>query len=696
VDALVALVAGLLSGIRGLGIPDTCPGDWAWSVTALGVLTGLLPTAGAATVAVLRRRIGSGSSSGYSGAESVLIGGIGVLAAGLLPLAVFVGAGGVFAQATQGVPAVPGLSAQVTDSIRVTTCDLVGTQSSYLGRGSVAGSIGGGDVVTSVTAIVLLGLVPLLAVVLVAVQARTALRRGPRWPAKFFWLPLFALVVLTATVPAGTAEHLWVGILGGSLAGVLVVPMFPAPSRARIERVRAGRDAAPAARAVPAAPTGSSRGGATAAGSSRAGRGPGGAQGSGVTATPSVAERLAGRFAQREPEHPVDLSGRSAAATPGAPSSLPQAAPYAGFGSLPAPAGARPPSGYAGPPGGPPPGAYAPGGPGRPPTGPAAHPAAGPMRPQAPSGGPFPPPVPPGPPRRPTLVAPVPGGPGRAPRFRLMKRLGAGGFGGVWLAHDAKLGHTVAVKSAHAADPETEERIRREAAALGSMRHPCCVEIYDLLHASSDPGLQGMDGLVIVMQYVDGMSLGQLVAERGTVDDVSAARIWTGVAGALDTAHRSGVLHRDLKPGNIVVDPHGHPHLIDFGIARKQGDSTLTQTGYVLGTPDYLAPETAAGKPASPASDGWQLAAAVSFALSGAPPRGESSDAVAGLRAAAAGGKLTHLPSRTAHLSLLKQALRTEPQRRPELRAVQAKLDGWLQRQGYRADGPVTAVFDRQ
>ncbi|SFM82840.1 Protein kinase domain-containing protein [Pseudonocardia ammonioxydans] len=690
----MALVAGVLDGIRGLGIPDACPGDWAWSVTALGVLTGLLPTAGALTVALLRRRIGSGSASGYNAAESVLIGGVGVLAAGLLPLAVFLGAGGAFSLATQG-EAVPGLSAAATSSIRVTTCDIVGTQSSYLGRGSVAGSIGGGDVVTSVTAVALLGVVPLLAVALVAVQARTALRRGPRWPAKFFWLSLFSLIVLTAAVPAGTAEHLWVGILGGSLAGVLVVPMVPAPSRARIEQIRAGRAEARSSRASPAAPQAGT-------GSSRAGRGSGTgvAPQSRVTATPSVAERLAERFGRREPEHPVELSGRTAAGrgaeqAAGAPP-VAQSAPYAGF-HAPPPGpgpGGRPPQAYHGGP----PGAAPPSGPGRPPTGPAAHPAAGPLRPHGPpSGGPYPPPAPPGrPPRNPTLVAPVPGAPPRGPRFRLLKRLGAGGFGGVWLAHDAKLGHTVAVKSAHAADPETEERIRREAAALGSMRHPCCVEIYDLLHASSDPGLQGMDGLVIVMQYVDGKSLGELVGERGPVDDISAARIWTGIAGALDTAHRGGVLHRDIKPGNIVVDPQGHPHLIDFGIARKQGDSTLTQTGYVLGTPDYLAPETAAGKPASPASDGWQLAAAVSFALSGHPPRGESSDAVAGLRAAAAGAKLTHLPNRTAHLSLLKQAMRTEPQRRPELRTVQSKLDGWLQRHGYRADGPVTAVFERQ
>ncbi|MFP5021829.1 serine/threonine-protein kinase [Pseudonocardia phyllosphaerae] len=639
-EALTALVASLLAGFRGLGVPDVCPGDWAWSVTALGVLAGLLPTIGAVVVILLRRSIGSGSSTGYSGAESVLVAGIGVLSAGLLPLAVFVGAGGVFADATAG-RTVPGLTAAQSASIRVATCSSVGTQSSYLGRGSVAGIVGGGDVVTSVTAVALLGVVPLLAVLLVAVQARSALRRGPRWPAKFFWLSTFSLILLTAAVPAGTAEHLWVGILAASLAGVLLVALVPLPSRARIERIRASRDA-------PRAPSGQSGHGAPGYG------GPpdhGAVPGAGAVAAagPSLAERLAGRFSGRAPEAPVELPTRAA----------------------------PPPSAPPLPPAGPPP------------TGPAAHPAAGPMR----SSGT------PAPTRRNTAAAPVPGPPPTVPvrgaRFRLLRRLGSGGFGGVWLAHDAKLGRTVAIKSAHAADAETEERIRREAAALGAMRHPCCVQIYDLLPASADPGLAGMEGLVIVMQYIDGVSLGQLVAERGPVDDVSAARIWAGVAGALDTAHRAGVLHRDIKPGNIVVDPQGHPHLIDFGIARKQGDTTLTQTGFVLGTPDYLAPETAAGQPASPASDAWQLAAAVSFALSGHAPRGEAQDAVAGLRAAASGAKLTHLPTRTAHLSLLKQELRTDPAKRPDLRTVESKLDGWLRRHGYRVDGPVTAMFQR-
>ena len=141
--------------------------------------------------------------------------------------------------------------------------------------------------------------------------------------------------------------------------------------------------------------------------------------------------------------------------------------------------------------------------------------------------------------------------------------------------------------------------------------------------------------------------------------------------------------HRDSI---LVVD--------DDGDAREVLATALTQTGYVLGTPDYLAPEAAAGKPASPASDAWQLAAAVSFALSGHPPRGESADAVAGLRAAAAGAKLTHLPTRTAHLTLLKQAMRTEPHRRPDLPTVQAKLDGWLRRHGHRTDGPVTEMLE--
>ena len=260
----------------------------------------------------------------------------------------------------------------------------------------------------------------------------------------------------------------------------------------------------------------------------------------------------------------------------------------------------------------------------------------------------------------------------------------------MWLAHDARLGHTVALKAAHVRDAETEERIRREARALATVRHPNCVQIHDLVPAESDPGLAELDGMVIVMEYVRGESLGELVRTRGMLDDVAAARVWSSIAGALDAAHEQGVLHRDVKPGNIVFDGDGQAHLIDFGIARRTGDATLTATGFVLGTPDFLPPEVAAGGRATVQADSWQLAATVGFALCGQPPRGDHMDAVSGLRAAALGGPPTHLPRRSAHLALLRAALDDDPARRPPLRAVHRALDDWLRSVG-RPDGPVTA-----
>ena len=168
-------------------------------------------------------------------------------------------------------------------------------------------------------------------------------------------------------------------------------------------------------------------------------------------------------------------------------------------------------------------------------------------------------------------------------------------------------------------------------------------------------------------------------------------QVWISLAGALDAAHSQGVMHRDVKPANVVVDQAGLAHLIDFGIARRTGDATMTQTGFVLGTPDFLAPEIACGQRATAESDAWQLAATISFALTGHPPRGGHPDAVSGLRAAAGGASLTHLPRRTAHLALLRAALDNEPGRRPPLPAVQRALEEWLRRAGAPTAGPVTA-----
>jgi eukaryotic-like serine/threonine-protein kinase len=144
-----------------------------------------------------------------------------------------------------------------------------------------------------------------------------------------------------------------------------------------------------------------------------------------------------------------------------------------------------------------------------------------------------------------------------------------------------------------------------------------------------------------------------------------------------------------------VLDRAGTAHLIDFGIARRTGDSTMTIAGFVLGTPDFLAPEVARGERATPASDSWQLAATISFALTGQPPRGSHQDAISGLRSAATGAALSHLPANSAHTALLRAALDNEPARRPPLAVAARALEDWLVRVGARPDGPITAVAPR-
>lgn len=272
-----------------------------------------------------------------------------------------------------------------------------------------------------------------------------------------------------------------------------------------------------------------------------------------------------------------------------------------------------------------------------------------------------------------------------ASRFRKVRRLGQGGFGTVWLAVDTQLARTVAVKFAHAPDADTEQRMLREARALAAVRHPNCVRIYDIV--------EDAEGLGIVMEYIEGRSLSDTVRGGEQLGDVAAARLWSTMAGALQAAHDKGVLHRDMKPSNVIVDAAGNPHLLDFGIARSEGDSTLTASGMMMGTPDFLAPETAAGGHATPASDAWQLAATVSFALTGQPPRRQRENAMAALMAAANGETPSELPGHSAHLRMLRAALEQDPAHRPTLRAVQQELSGWLRRSGHAEAGPVTEVI---
>ncbi|MFN2496899.1 MAG: serine/threonine-protein kinase [Pseudonocardiaceae bacterium] len=272
-------------------------------------------------------------------------------------------------------------------------------------------------------------------------------------------------------------------------------------------------------------------------------------------------------------------------------------------------------------------------------------------------------------------------------RFRRLRRLGEGGFGDVWLAMDTTLAREVAIKVARVPDRDTEQRIRREARALAAVHHPHCVRVYDILTDVDD-----LPGLAIVMEYVPGRSLAQQVREQGPLSDTEGAHLWSTMAGALDAAHSRGVLHRDVKPSNIIIDDAGRAHLIDFGIARTEGDPALTATGMVIGTPDYLSPEVAAGAGADPRTDSWQLAATVSYALSGRPPRGYRESSVAALQAAAT-EPATQLPENSAHCRMLELALHPEPGRRPPLAAVQAALADWLARTGRPSHGPVTRTL---
>jgi len=631
VDRLSSLFGALVTYLHGVVNPDICPGNWTLAVAALGVGVGLSPTVGVLVIAVLRRRVGSRYGVGGS---SLMIA-AGLLTAGLVPLLAFVATGRWFTSAS-------GANAYVPYNIGdEPACDYI-PEIKDLAGSTVRAAFDPDAPLRFGYALVLLALVPLISSMFVAAQARLVLRRGPSWPSKFFWLPWLAVAVLTAQVPFTVAGLLWVGAAAGSFVGIFVALLAGRPSREKVRSSLAARDAPPGG------------GGARVAAPQRSAIPPGTARLDAAgpdDAQPKLSERLAGRFAEREASPLVTTAAGAAALAPG-----PQA-----------PVG--PPDARA---------AAASGGPAPTRVSPTASPFLSPSAPPTP-----------------TMVAPAApfsvARPGSGTRFRVIRRLGSGGFGRVWLAHDARFGHVVALKAAHAPDAETEQRIRREARALATVRHPHCVRIHDLVPAASDPGLSDMDGMVIVMGYVEGASLGELVRDRGLVDDLAAARMWTNVAGALDAAHRQGVLHRDVKPGNVVVDTGGLAHLIDFGIARTTGDATMTLAGFVLGTPDYLAPEVACGERATPASDAWQLAATVSYALTGHPPRGGHVDAVSGLRAAACGAALSHLPRRSAHLALLHAAMDNDPARRPPLPVVQRALEEWLRHAGTRSDGPVTA-----
>ncbi|MFJ9147147.1 protein kinase [Streptomyces sp. NPDC102270] len=206
-----------------------------------------------------------------------------------------------------------------------------------------------------------------------------------------------------------------------------------------------------------------------------------------------------------------------------------------------------------------------------------------------------------------------------AGRYRILDRIGQGGMGTVWRAHDTVLGRQVAVKRLHPQPhlPEDElatlfERTRREARSAARISHPNVVVVHDVV---DDGGLPA-----IVMEYVPSTTLAELVRARGPLPPEEAARIGLGVLAALRAAHRAGVLHRDVKPANVLLTEDDRVVLTDFGIAQASDTSTLTVTGQLVGSVDFIAPERLAGAAPGPAADLWALGATLFQAVDGRSP----------------------------------------------------------------------------
>jgi serine/threonine protein kinase len=202
-----------------------------------------------------------------------------------------------------------------------------------------------------------------------------------------------------------------------------------------------------------------------------------------------------------------------------------------------------------------------------------------------------------------------------AGRYTLEREIGRGGMGAVWLGLDEVLGRQVALKRVGmfpgGGTPDLE-RAEREARLAARLNHPHVVAVYDLVEDS--------DVQWLVMEYVEGVTLAGLVKRDGALLPDQAAALVGQAADALAAAHAAGIVHRDVKPSNMLVSPGGQVKLSDFGIARAEADASLTQTGLVTGSPAYLAPEVASGQQATDASDVWSLGATLFHALAGHPP----------------------------------------------------------------------------
>ena len=254
--------------------------------------------------------------------------------------------------------------------------------------------------------------------------------------------------------------------------------------------------------------------------------------------------------------------------------------------------------------------------------------------------------------------------PGKIGPYRLLEKIGEGGMGVVYLARDSD-GRPVAVKvlgPAVSQDPNARRRLFREVETMRRVRSRFVAEILDADVGGPSP--------YIVTRYVPGQTLEDVVRKDGPLRGPALARVAGGLAAAIAAVHAAGVVHRDLKPGNVMLCD-GQPVVIDFGIAHIPDSTRLTQTGMVMGTPGYLAPEVIEGQPSSGASDVHSWGATVAFAATGRQPYGAGTFQTIFFRVLQGKAELAGVPAPL--LPLLEAALAVDPRQRPPA--------GWLAEQ---------------
>jgi hypothetical protein len=261
-------------------------------------------------------------------------------------------------------------------------------------------------------------------------------------------------------------------------------------------------------------------------------------------------------------------------------------------------------------------------------------------------------------------------------RYRLDERIGAGAMGAVWRATDELLNRTVAVKELLAAAvparggalEESRQRILREGRIGARLQHPHVISMFDVVVHEDSPWL--------VMEYLPSQSLAQRLTADGSMPPLEVADIGRQVADGLAAAHKAGVVHRDIKPGNVLLGDDGRVKLTDFGVSRAVDDVQLTRTGLIAGTPAFLAPEVARGQDPTAKSDVFALGATMYAAVEGHPPFGLDDNAYALLHKVATG--VIEPPTRAGPLTeVMLRLMATDPDERPtaaEARDLLAKV----------------------